>query len=108
MMTVRQMMDEIPGVNKTTIYRNLARMVEEGSVKELRHEKDTVWFERADHNHSHVVCRRCGTVFPLEISQNRLAELFSSPLYDLEGSYLDLFVICANCKTRLQTTKESA
>lgn len=102
MLTPKQLIEAIPSVNKTTIYRNLEQLVTDGKIKELRHQKDTVSFELTSHQHSHFICRNCEVVLPIEIPDEQFQQVFSSPLYSLENAHVDLHGLCRNCQTRLQ------
>ncbi|MFW5704039.1 MAG: Fur family transcriptional regulator [Patescibacteria group bacterium] len=105
LLTPKEIMELIPDVNKTTIYRNLDSLVAERKLKELMHDKKSVSYELASHPHPHhhFICQDCGIVFPIEIPEEEVLRLFQSGLYSLEQVHIDLRGLCTNCKTRRQS-----
>ena len=56
-----------PGVSKTTVYRNMNRMVEEGQVRRLMTGDGCVRYDLNLHDHGHCQCVRCGAFFDVEL-----------------------------------------
>src|SRR6185369_1353479 len=53
-------------VNKTSVYRALEKLVEQGEICRQSFEADVVFYESRHHHHDHLVCQRCGRVFTTE------------------------------------------
>ncbi|SFN77850.1 Fur family transcriptional regulator, ferric uptake regulator [Pseudobutyrivibrio sp. JW11] len=62
----------IEGVNKTTVYRNLDRLCEQGIIYKYREPEHEGWFYQysAEHTHCnthmHGKCSKCGKLFHIE------------------------------------------
>jgi Fe2+ or Zn2+ uptake regulation protein len=92
------LVERFPGVNLSTVYRNLEVLRREGLVRETglghRHRHYEVGPE-----HHHLVCRGCGKVVHLpaeEIpSARRLAWAHG---FEVEETSLTVFGICPECK----------
>jgi Fur family ferric uptake transcriptional regulator len=89
------------GMNKTTVYRTLSLLVELGLVSEHRCGEGPAQYEPASRGrHSHVMCRRCGTLFNLD---EELAETLRAGLASRHGFLAELesypvFGLCASCQ----------
>lgn len=93
------------GVGKSTVYRLIARLVEEGAVRRyLREGKRgyTYQFFAGDrcHKHLHLRCTDCGRVLHLcDAVSDELRALLSSDLgFALDGEKTMLYGHCADCK----------
>lgn len=49
-------------VNKTSVYRALEKLTEDGIVCKQTLSGETLVYELRDHHHDHLVCEKCGTV----------------------------------------------
>lgn len=74
--TVREIYDQISteagGIDKTTVYRNLERLSDQGEIIKIKEPNSDSWFFQysEDHkhcnSHMHAQCSECGKVFHLE------------------------------------------
>ena len=94
----------IDGKGKSTVYRLIAKLTEEGSVRKITDEKSrrtTYQYIRSGQcaEHFHLKCRECKTVFHLDGVTSRA---FEKKLKILYGFTLDegalLCGICNRCK----------
>lgn len=73
-MTVEEIYNDIKEHHKNisiaTVYRNLKLMEEQGAVRKLYMEDDSVSFfelsDKSEHSHHHLVCSNCGTIFDFD------------------------------------------
>lgn len=86
-----------PTISRSTVYRVLGQMVEEGTVLRLgiagtedRYDGDTV-------SHSHIRCRVCGKVDDLPAVS--VSELSDTAGYTVEGCAVEYVGVCACCQT---------
>lgn len=58
----------LPGINFSTIYRNLDVLLDRGILCRITPESGGVLYElrREDGHHHHVICKKCGASIPLE------------------------------------------
>ena len=89
----------------TTVYRNLALLVQAGIICRASIQEDTgtggVWYEHIwDHeHHDHLVCSRCGkkvefSYQAIEILQEAVAREHG---FTLESHHFELIGICPDC-----------
>lgn len=89
-------------VNKTTVYRELAFLQEQGIVKEVRLDSERAYYEFAlgDHHH-HVKCIECKDVFDVDVQldvrteEARISKQHSIKI--LEHS-IEFFGVCSSCE----------
>ena len=92
---------EALAVNKTTVYRNLDRLAEEGAVMCYGDRTYQYVGEKADcHGHLHLKCARCGRVYHLDCGfmdeiRRHIAHSHAFTL-QCEGSVL--YGVCENCR----------
>jgi len=52
-----------PGINFSTVYRNLDVLVQEGIVRKIAFDQGAAYYELTDGNHHHhLICKSCGKV----------------------------------------------
>jgi Fur family ferric uptake transcriptional regulator len=92
-----------PGLkmNKTTIYRNLDLLVSLGLISEHRCDGGPAQYEPAERGrHSHMICRRCGTMADLDPA---ILEFLERRILEQHGFRLELdnypvSGVCARCQ----------
>ena len=58
-----------PTISKTTVYRNLRQLTEQGEIRQLTLSDDIVRYDRATKPHYHFKCRDCGSTLDVDIEQ---------------------------------------
>ena len=90
---------ELPGVNRTTVYRTLDTLVTLGLLTRLCHPGRVVRFDPRTGLHHHLVCLRCDSVVDFE--DTRLDQLplpdTSSHGFALEDYRVQLRGLCQEC-----------
>lgn len=56
-----------PSINKTTTYRTMNRMVEDGEVRRLVGEDGTYRYDPILEKHYHIYCEKCGTLSDVDM-----------------------------------------
>jgi len=56
-----------PTISKTTVYRNLRQLAEDGEARELMLPDDPDRFDQRTDQHDHFKCRNCGGIFDVDI-----------------------------------------
>lgn len=84
-----------------TVYRNLRRMANSGSIKKISGLEDAEHFDHNTHTHYHFLCKKCNRVFDIdakvapEIIENTQKETgFIIDSYDVV-----FHGICKDCQT---------
>lgn len=94
----------VSGVGKSTVYRLVARLAEEGAIRRYAREEGRgysyQYLERMEcHSHLHMRCTLCGKVIHLS---EGISRLFAQAVLESDRFYLDdgrtlLFGRCAAC-----------
>ena len=89
------------GANKSTVYRDLERFVEEELVDELDFGEGQKRYERATNPHHHAVCTNCNRIAHIELPHHLAAEeelLATRYGFAVESHALEFFGTCADCQ----------
>lgn len=57
-----------PNVSKTTVYRNLNLLAEDGLIRKIQIPGEPDRFDHLTHDHYHVRCLKCGKVFDVDMA----------------------------------------
>lgn len=90
---------EFPTVSLGNVYRNLAILVEQGSVRKLDFGSTFDRYELADEQHAHFVCRSCGRIYDLPMPDlggygDRMNDTNG---HRLESARVEFFGLCHEC-----------
>ncbi len=85
--------------SKATLYRNLAKFIEDGLVEKVFLGEDAVRYEISKGFHYHLICTRCGKVDNLVLPKplSLPAKLLG---YEIEGHTLIFKGICPDCQNK--------
>ena len=110
--TAREIYDYVTanadGINRTTIYRNLDRLCEQGDLTKFKEPNQDAWYfqysEEHKHcnSHMHAQCSECGRIFHLE---SDFVEDFEKKLQDSYGlnvsaSKTIIIGVCDDCNKK--------
>nr|MCR5271745.1 transcriptional repressor [Lachnospiraceae bacterium] len=95
-------------INRTTVYRNLDRLCEQGKLVRFKEPNQDAWYyqySKAHENcdrHMHAQCSECGKVFHLE---NEFVDEFEEKMHFIYGLDVDVsktMIIgkCDDCKKK--------
>lgn len=90
---------EFPNISLATVYRNLSVLAENGDIIKIRTSSDKEHFDGFVHKHSHFVCRKCDSIFDVDISgmdgaEQQAAEKLNA---DVDDYSLVFYGICSEC-----------
>jgi len=92
-----------PGINLSTIYRNLETLENVGLVKHAHLGHGGATYHAADEaGHLHLVCEDCGSVgdAPLESAANFVANLIGDYGFQTDVTHFAIYGTCANCSKK--------
>lgn len=97
-------------IGLATIYRNLQTMADAGQVDALRPDDSETTLYRYchdDEHHHHLVCRRCGRTVEVTFGglENVVNSLASDNGFSQVTHSLELFGLCNECATELESTQ---
>ena len=110
--TVKDILDKLneadAGIDKTTVYRNLERMCQDGELLKFKETdlKAALYQYSEDHHdchmHMHAQCSECGKIMHLE---NDVVDEFEKQLLSIYGIEVDpcktnIVGICKDCKKK--------
>ena len=81
-------------LNKTTIYRTLDKMLEDGEICRHTLGRDVLLYELRSHHHDHLVCEKCGKVTAIECTLPVPKEMHG---FTVSHHHVTLFGICRVC-----------
>jgi Fe2+ or Zn2+ uptake regulation protein len=82
--TAAELHTKLPHLDLTTIYRNLERFVNEGTVKKLHLTGNEAVFEYQDTPHHHAVCTDCNEVLHFTAKTDALVKALDLPDFDID------------------------
>jgi len=88
-------------INKTTVYRTLDLLMELGLISEHKCGDGRAQYEPASRGrHSHMICRKCGTLLDLEpdLAANLRQELDAQYGFRVELESYPIFGLCRSCR----------
>ena len=90
--------ERLPGLDLTTIYRNLDVFVAAGEVKKLLLDGKEALYEFQDHPHHHAICTDCDRVIHFTAPDEKIKKLLG--LQDFEVAELEVTVrgVCKHKK----------
>jgi|AntAceMinimDraft_1070359.scaffolds.fasta_scaffold03960_6 Fe2+ or Zn2+ uptake regulation protein len=62
LLTLKELSEQLPAIDFSTIYRNIKKSVQDGIINEVQIDKDTVAYELVSEPHDHAICERCNDV----------------------------------------------
>ncbi|MBR6404396.1 MAG: transcriptional repressor [Eubacterium sp.] len=110
--TAREIYDflksEVEGINRTTVYRNLDRLCEQGDLMRYKEPNQDAWYYQYSeqhencHAHMHAQCSECGKIFHLDDPFVGEFEKKIQSIYrlDINSSKSIIIGICNDCKKK--------
>jgi Fe2+ or Zn2+ uptake regulation protein len=94
-----------PRIGLASVYRILHLLVEQGHIKEIRHNDEICRYDARTDRHDHVVCTECGTLIdvPIGVSipQDLLEAAAKAANITLSSYELRLYGICPACSQKV-------
>jgi Fur family transcriptional regulator, ferric uptake regulator len=89
----------IPGITEPTVYRALNFLANHGLLLAAHLGSGQQVYESADHNHHHLICRKCGRACEInhEIIKPVYDHLTLETGYQVDGMHITFFGLCPEC-----------
>lgn len=98
-----------PRISKSTVYRNMAILEKQGSIRKITIATGPDRFEYVKREHQHSICEICGKVmdfcYNFEMSQIE-SELKKERRTGFKVNHIILYGICENCQSKIEKNKE--
>lgn len=87
-------------VNKTTVYRQLDKLINKGLLIEVEFGDGKKRYElKSLGHHHHIVCKKCGSLKDIEIDEEKLLSgVYGTSDFVVESHNLEFFGYCKKCK----------
>lgn len=90
-----------PTLNKTTLYRELAFLKDQGIVTEIEFGEGKKRYEISQNHHHHIICTKCDKVedVPFTSDVERHEEnIVKTMKFSVTGHSLEFFGVCESCQ----------
>lgn len=86
-------------VNKTTVYRQIDKLLQENKIIEVELGDGKKRFELKDLiHHHHLVCKKCGSLEDIELDEKIIMRNITKRTnFKVESHSLEFFGTCVNC-----------
>ncbi len=91
--------DILPKLSLGTVYRNLAKLAEDGTIATLS--ADETRFDKTVSMHGHFVCRSCGEVYDVFDGADDLEKCLEGKGFRTESSSIVFRGLCPECNKKL-------
>jgi len=90
---------EYPSISKTTVYRNLRQLAENGAIREVSLPNDIERYDSRTDQHYHFRCRNCGIVFDIDIEYMTGINSAVQKMYgfQVDNHELVFLGVCSKC-----------
>lgn len=95
--------EKAPGISKSTVYRNINILVEQGNIRKITMSTGADRFDYVQEEHQHIICEKCGKVidFHYDFEVAKIEKKISNNLADdFKINNIILYGICKNCKSK--------
>jgi Fur family ferric uptake transcriptional regulator len=95
----RQVQERVPGVNASTIYRTLDLLEEVGVLSHAHLESGPEYHRRAESDHVHLSCSRCGAEDSLSMDEARQLKRLIARHHGFQPDFTHFAIsgLCARC-----------
>jgi Fe2+ or Zn2+ uptake regulation protein len=90
---------ELPGVSKATVYRALDNLVELGLARRVHHEGSIARYDGNEERHHHLVCESCGSITDVEWEALDAIPIpkFSNRAFEVRDFFVNFQGLCRDC-----------
>lgn len=97
--------EKMPKISLGTVYRNLAKLADDGVISRIRISGRTEHFDGNICSHYHFVCGKCGKICDIDAEYNPdFDNMITDDVGSVEGHSLMFYGVCSECKN--SDTKE--
>lgn len=89
-----------PAVSRSTVYRNLALLADQGKIRRIAVPGGPEHFDRTLREHYHVVCTRCGSVADVEVAGSCALMVQDAHGYEITGKDVVFEGLCPACRNQ--------
>ena len=92
---------ELPGVSKATVYRALDNLVQLGLARKVHHQGSVARYDGNGERHHHLVCRGCGKIEDIasELLDAMPVPKLAREKFEVHDFFVSFQGICRDCKS---------
>lgn len=97
---VKSLSAEYPSLNRTTVYRELMRLVDKGLIEEVLLVSRARVYELVKDHHHHMVCTQCDAIQRIDIPKKLCStelSLFKNHGFKVFRHSLEFYGLCKRC-----------
>jgi Fe2+ or Zn2+ uptake regulation protein len=100
----------LPRISLGTVYRNLKRLAEEGTIREIHAGSHPTRFDGNTGEHHHARCLRCGRVadLPLSVDTRREQAAARALNFQIVGHHVEVLGVCPACQAAAPNTRNNS
>lgn len=99
LMTANDVIERLPDIDQATIYRNINKFVEKGTLKEIKINRGISSYEyHSKDEHQHFICNDCDKILHVDIDPSKLQNLVKSSGVEAQEFELNIRGKCKDCK----------
>jgi Fur family transcriptional regulator, ferric uptake regulator len=97
---IERVQEQMPGVNKTTVYRTLDILEEAGCVYKTEQGNEFIYHHDHEGHHHHLTCTKCGKTINMDEDVFALVQKSVLKKYGFQADFRHLIVngLCNDCK----------
>jgi Fe2+ or Zn2+ uptake regulation protein len=92
---------ELPGVSKATVYRALDNLVQLGLARKVHHQGSVARYDGNGERHHHLVCRSCGKIEDVasELLNSIPVPKLAREKFEVHDFFVSFQGVCRDCKS---------
>ncbi len=105
-----EIVKDIPGISLRTVYRNLNKLSEDGSLRKIQVPNAPDRFDSTLEPHQHILCTDCGEFIDVFMNNEErlLGELHGLCGYEITGIDVVYRGLCPECQNKNNNIKKGA
>lgn len=99
LLTANEVYNQLSGVDRATVYRNLDLLTKEGILRKVNVKEGISSYEinHADDNHQHFICTKCDKILPVEVNTEIIHKILPKGI-EFEDFELNVKGKCGDCQ----------
>lgn len=91
-----EILKDYPYISLATIYKNVATMVENGIIKEIKITQGKTKYELVINTHAHFICTNCSRIEDIPIDESCIIKNLDN--YKIDNINIQIYGTCSNCE----------
>lgn len=99
LLTAKEVHELLPNMDKATVYRNLAKLIDLNIIREVSLKKGIASYELNNIDHQHMICNKCEDIVVLDIDkiEQNIDAVAKRSGFKVQNVSLTVKGLCPNC-----------